>query len=116
MHLSISCVFWYVVLYTRVDMYQYFGRTCWFHLQAWSHSEDGVDWSLWNIDTCLPDMASHKNYNSNSCSCENLIWYFVNKIIKYVRFEVFTAVTKKSADFWDVTLCGCCKNRCFEGT
>jgi hypothetical protein len=28
MHLSISCVFWYVVLYTRVDMYQYFGRTC----------------------------------------------------------------------------------------
>jgi hypothetical protein len=25
----------------------------------------------------------------------------------YVRFEVFTAVTKKNGVFWDVTPCGC---------
>jgi hypothetical protein len=28
----------------------------------------------------------------------------------YVRFEVFTAVTMKNGGFWDVTLCGSCKN------
>jgi hypothetical protein len=33
-----------------------------------------------------------------------------------VRFEVFTAVTKKNGVFWDVTLCGSCKNRRFGGT
>jgi hypothetical protein len=33
-----------------------------------------------------------------------------------VRFEVFTAVTMKNAVFWDVTSCGSCKNRRFEGT
>jgi hypothetical protein len=31
----------------------------------------------------------------------------------YVRFEVFTAVTMKNGVFWDVTLCGSCKNRRF---
>jgi hypothetical protein len=30
-----------------------------------------------------------------------------------VRFEVFTAVTMKNGVFWDVTLCGSCKNRRF---
>jgi hypothetical protein len=34
----------------------------------------------------------------------------------YVRFEVFTAVTMKNEVFWDVTPCGCCKNRRFGGT
>jgi hypothetical protein len=34
----------------------------------------------------------------------------------YERFEVFTAVTMKNAVFWDVTPCGSCKNRRFEGT
>jgi hypothetical protein len=29
----------------------------------------------------------------------------------YVRFEVFPAVTMKNGVFWDVTLCGSCKNR-----
>jgi hypothetical protein len=29
---------------------------------------------------------------------------------KYVRFEVLTAVTMKNGVFWDVTLCGPCKN------
>jgi hypothetical protein len=33
-----------------------------------------------------------------------------------VRFEVFTAVTMKNDDFWDVTACGSCKNRRFGGT
>jgi hypothetical protein len=37
--------------------------------------------------------------------------------IKFVvRFEVFTAVTMKTGVFWDVTLCGPCKNRRFGGT
>jgi hypothetical protein len=36
--------------------------------------------------------------------------------IKLVRFEVFTAVTMKSAVFWDVALCRSCVNRCFGGT
>jgi hypothetical protein len=31
--------------------------------------------------------------------------------LSYVRFEVFTAVTMKNCVFWDVTLCGSCKNR-----
>jgi hypothetical protein len=34
----------------------------------------------------------------------------------YVRFEVFTALTKKNAVFWDVTPCGSCRNRRFGGT
>jgi hypothetical protein len=33
-----------------------------------------------------------------------------------VRFEVSTAVTTSNAVFWDVTLCGSCKNRHFGGT
>jgi hypothetical protein len=32
-----------------------------------------------------------------------------------IRFEVFAAVTMKNATFWDVTLCGSCKNRRFGG-
>jgi hypothetical protein len=34
---------------------------------------------------------------------------------KYLRFEVFTAVTMKNGVFWDVTPCGSCKNRRFGG-
>jgi hypothetical protein len=34
----------------------------------------------------------------------------------FVRFDVFMAVTMKNAVLWDVTPCGCCKNRRFEGT
>jgi hypothetical protein len=33
-----------------------------------------------------------------------------------VRFEVLTAATMKNDVFWDVTPCGSCKNRRFEGT
>jgi hypothetical protein len=35
---------------------------------------------------------------------------------KIVRFEVFTAVTRKNGVFWVVTSCGSCKNRRFGGT
>jgi hypothetical protein len=35
---------------------------------------------------------------------------------RYVRFEVFTAVTMKNGVFWDVMPCGSCKNRRFGGT
>jgi hypothetical protein len=34
----------------------------------------------------------------------------------FVRFEVFTAVTKGNAFFWDVTPCGSCRNRRFGET
>jgi hypothetical protein len=33
-----------------------------------------------------------------------------------IRLEVITAVTMKNAVFWNVTTCGSCKNRRFEGT
>jgi hypothetical protein len=40
-----------------------------------------------------------------------------NRIITaFVRFEVFMVVTMKNAVFWDITLCGFCKNQCFGGT
>jgi hypothetical protein len=39
-----------------------------------------------------------------------------NNVVSIVRFEVFTAVTMKNGVFWDVTPCGSCKNRRFEGT
>jgi hypothetical protein len=35
---------------------------------------------------------------------------------KYVRFEVFTAVTIKNAIIWDVAPCRFCVNRRFGGT
>jgi hypothetical protein len=35
-------------------------------------------------------------------------------ITKYVSFKVLTMVAMKNAIFWDVTLCGCCKNQCSE--
>jgi hypothetical protein len=37
--------------------------------------------------------------------------YIGNKLVN-VRFEVFTAVTKKNDVFWDVALCRSCLNRC----
>jgi hypothetical protein len=32
-----------------------------------------------------------------------------------LRFEGLTSVTMKNIVFWDVALCGSCKNRCFGG-
>jgi hypothetical protein len=39
-----------------------------------------------------------------------------NQGTRYVRFEVFTAVTMKNGVFWVVTPCGSCKNQPFGGT
>jgi hypothetical protein len=36
--------------------------------------------------------------------------------LNVIRFDVFTAVTRKNAVFWDVTSCGSCKNWRFNGT
>jgi hypothetical protein len=41
---------------------------------------------------------------------------FHTTVPKYVRFEVFTAVTMKNGVFYYVTPCGSCKNRRFGGT
>jgi hypothetical protein len=35
---------------------------------------------------------------------------YIQRAPRYVRFEVFTAVTMKNSVFWDVTPCGSCKN------
>jgi hypothetical protein len=35
---------------------------------------------------------------------------------EYVRFDVFTAVAMKNADFWNMTPCNSCKNQRFGGT
>jgi hypothetical protein len=46
-----------------------------------------------------------------------VIWWLITvefavlKLSVIVRFEVFTAVTRKNGVFWDVTPCGSCKNR-----
>jgi hypothetical protein len=40
----------------------------------------------------------------------------MNSRNKNVRFEVFMVVTKKNTVFWDVSLCGSCRNRRFGGT
>jgi hypothetical protein len=45
-----------------------------------------------------------------------LSYLHVSTLNKIVRFEVFTAVTIKNGVFWDVTLCGSCKNGRFGGT
>jgi hypothetical protein len=55
------------------------------------------------------------NYSSTR---RNVVWLLTRKSItyKYVRFEVFTAVSMKNCVFWDVTPCGSCKNLRFGGT
>jgi hypothetical protein len=39
----------------------------------------------------------------------------VKPVVDVVRFEVFTAVTRKNGVFWDVTPCGSFNNGCFGG-
>jgi hypothetical protein len=49
----------------------------------------------------------------------NILHNFVHSSLKrimFVRFEVFTAVTMKNGVFWNVTPCGACTTRRFEGT
>jgi hypothetical protein len=43
-----------------------------------------------------------------------ILSYYIHTVAN-VRFEVFTVVTMKNSVFWDVTPCGSCKNRRFEG-
>jgi hypothetical protein len=45
-----------------------------------------------------------------------IILLVICKDIKFVRFEVFTAVTMKIAVFWDVAPCSFCVNRRFGGS
>jgi hypothetical protein len=40
----------------------------------------------------------------------------LRNLLKYVRFEAFTAVTMKNVVFWDVALCRSSVNRRFGGT
>jgi hypothetical protein len=60
------------------------------------------------------------NYESVKSLVEIIEFRGVEKTVKrtgrFVRFEVFTAVTMKNGAFWDVTPCGSCKNRRFGGT
>jgi hypothetical protein len=44
-----------------------------------------------------------------------MIQKLLNNYYTCVRFEVFTVVNMKNAIFWDITLCGSCKNRSFGG-
>jgi hypothetical protein len=49
---------------------------------------------------------------TNTKSHNSLSWKLK---IKFLRFEVFTAMTMKNGVFWDVMPCGSCKNRSFRG-
>jgi hypothetical protein len=40
----------------------------------------------------------------------------IPNLSNHVRFDLFTAVTKKNGVFWDLTPCGSCKNGRFGGT
>jgi hypothetical protein len=62
----------------------------------------------------LFEMGYNNECMENCMRMERLVE--VNKIGHCVRFEVFMAVTMKYGVFWDVTLCGSCKNRRFAGT
>jgi hypothetical protein len=53
--------------------------------------------------------------NSHEEACRIIVLQSATKY-NCVGFEVFTAATMKKGVFWDVTLCGSCKNRRFGGT
>jgi hypothetical protein len=42
--------------------------------------------------------------------------FFLELLVKFLRFEVFTAVTMKNAVFWDVAPSRSCVNRRYGGT
>jgi hypothetical protein len=67
----------------------------------------------------LGHAISNRNYNRHFVQwllLLLLLLLLLSLLLYYVRFEVFTAVTMKNGVFWDVTLCGSCKNRRFGGT
>jgi hypothetical protein len=67
---------------------------------------EGGSWAGTENDTIIIFRSiCHCSSNSVSSSLIGLV-----TISQSVRFEVSTAVTTKNAIFWDVTLCGSCKN------
>jgi hypothetical protein len=82
----------------------------------------------WNTDTCTVNEAINRSKlvayiarSSIQCSILGITrgkcwWYPRPNQDKFVRFEVFTAVTMKNGVFWDVTTCGSCKKWRFGGT
>jgi hypothetical protein len=56
------------------------------------------------------------NTNNVAYKIAEVIILIILEYLKDVSFEVFTAVTMKNGVFWDVTLCGSCKNRDLGGT
>jgi hypothetical protein len=55
---------------------------------------------------------------SNNCGNSNKVYYVLitKRVIQHVIYEVFRAVTRKDAVFWDINLCGSRKNQRFGGT
>jgi hypothetical protein len=77
---------------------------------------------IWKVEQRF---SSHLTGNTLQLHCKhqpvNMIRKLSPSTVSIVRhtvvgFEVFTAVIMKNAVFWDVTLCGSCKNRRFGGT
>jgi hypothetical protein len=71
-----------------------------------NHSHLNKEYNLINVLKALVATIS-------MCS---LLVIFLSKITPRCKIEVFTAVTMKNGIFWDVTLCGSCKNQRFGGT
>jgi hypothetical protein len=65
-----------------------------------------------------PDI-SYSKLTGNMPTPESLIFASHNSTVMHdsiISIAVSSAVTMKNAVFWDVTPCGSCKNRGFEGT
>jgi hypothetical protein len=67
----------------------------------------------WQWSVALADPALLDGFQENPHY--SIIFVLCWTILRSVRFEVFTAVTMNNAVFWDVTPCGCCKNRRLGG-
>jgi hypothetical protein len=110
-----SVLLYFVMLYL---LYHYkHGKQVWSFLTKYTNKSKAMTQQIfWH----LPSSASKFNWCAPcrvwGC-CRSLIRKMQEKWKDIeVRFEVFTAVTKKNAVFWDVTPCGSCKNRRFGGT
>jgi hypothetical protein len=105
------------------------------HQDCWSeygvpldHEEDMMD-----INSPEESMAGSWENDEKQMGTKDKDWYFRLEVLcrsntwssimqrpldldGFIRFEVFTAVTMKNVVFWDIMLCGCCKNQRFGGT
>jgi hypothetical protein len=71
----------------------------------------GATTGLWEVGQVFsPPDFSNKYIVLFLCSMCVIVHFNEENTLHYVRFEAFMAVTMKSAIFWDVTLCGSCKN------